>query len=87
MTEQPEEGVYPRINGSMLQTQQFSGQLVSAVGYVTGPNTLQAADGVSISLDTDSIAEPLLIQPGVAVEIIGIAYDATTVQVSASKKG
>jgi Replication factor A protein 3 len=80
MTDQ-EDGAYPRINGAMLQSQQYTGMLVSAVGKVTGHNTLLAADGVSISLDTDSIAEALMVNPGVAVEIIGIAHDATTIQV------
>ena len=80
MTDQ-EDGAYPRINGAMLQSQQYAGMLVSAVGKVTGHNTLLAADGVSISLDTDSIAEALMVNPGVAVEIIGIAHDATTIQV------
>ena len=80
MTDQ-EDGAYPRINGAMLQSQQYTGMLVSAVGKVTGHNTLLAADGVSISLDTDAIAEPLLVNPGVAVEIIGVANDATTIQV------
>jgi len=80
MTDQ-EDGAYPRINGAMLQSQQYTGMLVSAVGKVTGHNTLLAADGVTISLDTDAIAEALIVNPGVAVEIIGVANDATTIQV------
>jgi hypothetical protein len=76
-----EDGAYPRINGAMLQSQQYNGMLVSVVGHVTGHNTLQAADGVTITLDTDSIAEALLVNPDMAVEIIGVAQDATTIQV------
>lgn len=80
MAEQ-EDGAYPRINGAMLQSQRYNGMLVSVVGNVTGHNTLQAADGVIIALDTDSIAEALVINPAMVVEIIGIAQDATTIQV------
>ena len=80
MAEQ-EQGCYPRINGAMLQTQQYDGMIVSAVGKLIGPNSLLAADGTSISLDTEAIEEALLVNPGICVEIIGRAEDATTVTV------
>ena len=80
MAEQ-EQGAYPRINGGMLQSQQFNGMIVSAVGKVVGPNSLQAADGTNITIDTESIAEALVVNPDMCVEIIGIAQDATTIGV------
>jgi hypothetical protein len=76
-----EDGAYPRINGGMLQSQQFNGMIVSAVGKVVGPNTLQAADGTNITLDTDNVAEALVVNPDKCVEIIGSAQDATTLMV------
>lgn len=76
-----EDGAYPRINGGMLQSQQFTGMIISAVGYIVGPNTMQAADGTNITLDTDNIAEALVVNPEMCVEIIGSAQDATTIAV------
>lgn len=76
-----EDGAYPRINGAMLQSQRFTGMLVSTVGKVTSSNSLLAADGAHVTLDTDSIAEALIVNPDTVVEIIGIAQDATTIQV------
>jgi hypothetical protein len=76
-----EDGAYPRINGGMLQSQQYNGMIVSAVGKIVGPNTLQAADGTNITLDTENIAEALVVNPDKCVEIIGSAQDATTLMV------
>ena len=76
-----EDGTYPRINGAMLQSQQFKGMIVSAVGRVVGPNTLLAADGTNITLDTENIAEALVVNTQMCVEIIGNAQDATTLMV------
>mmetsp|Transcript_111229 Transcript_111229/g.321595 ORF Transcript_111229/g.321595 Transcript_111229/m.321595 type:complete len:120 (-) Transcript_111229:104-463(-) len=85
MAEQQEDGAYPRVNGALLQTQQYNGMIVSAVGKVVGPNTLQAADGTSITLDTDNIAESLVVDPDMCVEIIGSAQDATTIMAFISR--
>ena len=76
-----EDGSYPRINGAMLQSQQYNGLIVSAVGKVVGPNTLLAADGTNITLDTDNVTEALVVHPDRCVEIIGNAQDATTIMV------
>lgn len=84
MAEQ-EDGAYPRINGALLQSQQFDGMIVSAVGRVVGPNTLQASDGTNITLDTDNIAEALVVDPNMCVEIIGSAQDATTLMAFVSR--
>lgn len=81
MAEGQVDGAYPRINGAMLQTQQYNGMIVSAVGHIVGPNTLRAADGTNITLDTENIAEALVVNPGMCVEIIGSAQDATTLMV------
>ncbi len=85
MTDQ-EDGAYPRINGAMLQSQQYNGMIVSAVGRVLGPHTLQAADGTNITLDTDNVAEALVVNPEMCVEIIGSAQDATTLMVCPERR-
>jgi len=81
MAEGQIDGAYPRINGAMLQSQQYNGMIVSAVGRVVGGNTLQTADGTNITLDTDNIAEPLVVNPDMCVEVMGSALDATTLTV------
>lgn len=80
MTEQ-EDGCYPRINGAMLQTGKYNGMIVSAVGKVVGSNTLLAADGTSITMDTEQAAEPIMVNPDMCVEIIGSVEDQTTITV------
>ena len=56
-----------------------------AVGRIVGPNTLQAADGTNITLDTDNVAEALVVNPEMCVEIMGSAQDATTIVVRSNK--
>jgi hypothetical protein len=75
-------GCYPRVNGGMIQTQRFAGMIVSVMGKLISPNTLQTADGTSIALDTEQIADGLVVNPDMCIEIIGSVVDATSVMVS-----
>lgn len=65
----------------MLQTQQYTDMLVSVVGKLVGPTTLQACDGTNITLNTESAQEGLVVNPDLSIEIMGTAVDATTVMV------
>jgi hypothetical protein len=77
-----EDGCYPRVNGGMIQSNQYNGTIVSVVGKVIGPATLQTADGTNISLQTEFVADGLLVNPDLCIEIIGQVNDATMVTVS-----
>ena len=80
MSEQ-KDGCYPRVNGAMIQSQQYNGMIVSIVGKLVGNDTLQAADGTSITLSTDVLQDGLVQNPDMCVEIIGQVTDATNVAV------
>ena len=84
MAEQ-DDGCYPRVNGGMIQTNQYNGAIVSVVGKVTSPSTLQTADGINITLQTDDLPDGLLVNPDLCIEIIGSVIDATMVTVSTSR--
>jgi hypothetical protein len=84
MAEQP-DGCYPRINGGMMQRdQQFAGKIVSLVGKVTQPNTLQTADGTLVNVNVATLhdASPMMVNPDFCIEIVGVVSDPTTITVS-----
>eukprot|EP00934_Nitzschia_sp_Nitz4_P004899 Nitzschia sp. Nitz4//scaffold124_size66437//18478//18897//NITZ4_006107-RA/size66437-processed-gene-0.83-mRNA-1//1//CDS//3329534540//4889//frame0 len=81
-----EDGGYPRINGKMLQTGNYNGMIVSAVGKVVAANMLEAADGTSITLDASQAVEPLVVNAEMYVEIIGSVDDATTITAFISRE-
>ena len=77
-----QDGVYPRLNGTLIQSGQYNGQLVSVVGKLIAPDTLQTADSVNITIDTQSIEGGIVVNPDMCLEIIGTVQDVTTVLVS-----
>jgi hypothetical protein len=87
MEQPPPEGSFPRINGGMMQKDpRFTGNLVSLVGKVTQPNTLQTADGTLVHIDTDALADaPPMVNPDLCVEIMGLVANPTTITVSWTK--
>jgi hypothetical protein len=83
MAEQP-DGCYPRVNGGMMQRdQRFGGKIVSLVGKVIQPNTLQTADGtlVNINLETLHDTTLVMVNPDLCIEIVGMVSDPTTITV------
>lgn len=78
MSEQ-KDGSYPRVNGGMIQTQQYTGMIVSVVGKMIGQDTLETADGTKIALSCEYLQDPLVVNPDMPVEIIGNVVDATSV--------
>lgn len=81
MAEQ-KDGCYPRVNGGMIQTNQYTGMIVSVVGKLIDHNTLQTADGSNITLNTENIIDGVVVNPDLCIEIIGSVNDATSVTVS-----
>ena len=75
------DGCYPRVNGTMLQSLQFDGMIVSLVGKLIGPGHFQASDGTNVSLDTSQMEE-IAPNPDMVIEIIGQVADSTNVTVS-----
>eukprot|EP00980_Cylindrotheca_fusiformis_P014907 scaffold4062_cov137-Cylindrotheca_fusiformis.AAC.13 len=82
MSEQ-KEGCYPRLNGAMIQSQQYNATIVSVVGKLIDNSTLQAADGTNINLGTDYLQDGLVHNPDMCVEVIGQVIDATSMTVRA----
>lgn len=86
MQQEQLDGCFPRINGGMMQrdTQRFVGKLVSLVGKVTAPNTLQTADGTMVNIDVDQMTDTtlMIVNPDLVIEIMGMVTDATTFAVS-----
>jgi hypothetical protein len=80
MAAQP-EGCYPRLNGAMIQSQQYNGMIASVVGKLINSTTLQAADGTNLTLGTDYLQDGLVNNPDMCVEIIGQVVDATSMTV------
>mmetsp|Transcript_5388 Transcript_5388/g.8505 ORF Transcript_5388/g.8505 Transcript_5388/m.8505 type:complete len:129 (+) Transcript_5388:93-479(+) len=77
---QQPDGCFPRINGGMIQTQAYHGMIVSLVGKVIAPDTIQAADGTNVHVMTDQLAEgSLMVNPDLVVEIMGMVIDQTTI--------
>ena len=68
------DGCYPRVNGTMLQSLQYDGMIVSLVGKLIGPGHFQASDGTNVSLSMDFL-EGYHFNPDMAVEIIIIKTD------------
>lgn len=79
------DGCYPRVNGGMIQTNQYNGMIVSVVGKLINHNTLQTADGTNITLSTENIIDGLVVNPDLCIELIGSVADATSVTVSARR--
>ena len=77
------EGCYPRVNGTMLLSNQYNGMIVSLVGKVVSHGNLQASDGTNVSLSMDFL-EGYHFNPDMAVEIIGHVENETNVQVGDS---
>jgi hypothetical protein len=75
------DGVYPRLNGGMMQTGNYQNLIVSLVGRVTGVNTLTAADGTEVKVDVDQLADNrlMMINPEQVIEIIGCVQNPTTI--------
>ena len=69
---------FPRINGGMIQSGQFTGQLVSLVGKLVSHDKIQAADGTVVTLVTDQMNEQPIVNPDMVVEIMGQPSDETT---------
>ena len=69
---------FPRINGGMIQSGQFTGQLVSLVGKLVSHDKIQAADGTVVTLKTDSMNEQPIVNPDMVVEVMGQPEDETT---------
>ena len=69
---------FPRINGGMIQSGQFTGQLVSLVGKLVSHDKIQAADGTVVTLKTDSMNEQPIVNPDMVVEVMGQPSDETT---------
>ena len=76
------DGCYPRVNGGMIQSNQYTGSIVSLVGKVTGPETLTTADGTKVTINTEYIEGGLLVNPDLVIELIGQVQDPTVVNVS-----
>ena len=73
-------GVYPRLNGGMMQTGQYQNLIVSLVGKVTAVDTLTAADGSTVNVITESLGDTrLMMVSDTVIEIIGMVQDPTTV--------
>lgn len=79
--EQP-DGSYPRLNGSLLQSCQHAGTIVSLVGkiemYDGQSINIKCADGVIAKVVCEADAE---IQQGSIYELVGLANDDGTLQV------
>ena len=75
------EGCYPRVNGQLIQSQQYNGAIISIVGKLVSADTLQASDGTAVTVDTTQIEGDLINNPDMAVEIIGQVADATHITV------
>jgi hypothetical protein len=75
------DGCYPRLNGAMIQSQQYNGMVASVVGKLINSTTLQAADGTNLTLGTDYLQDGLVNNPDMCVEIIGQVVDATSMTV------
>ena len=78
---EPKPGAYPRVNGGMIQTGAFNETIVSIVGKLIDQSTFQTADGTNITLNTAEIVDGVMVNPDMAVEIIGLVNDQTTVTV------
>ena len=72
---------FPRINGEMIQSGRYAGELVSLVGRLTSHDQVQTADGVTVRLETGSMNEQPIVNPDMAVEIMGQPTDETTFRV------
>ena len=77
-----EDGFYPRLNGALLSSGQFSGMIVSVVGTVESCDgqfaTVKCCDGGQARFTVDpSFAHP----PGTMLELIGAAAEGNEVQV------
>ncbi|KAL3918685.1 MAG: hypothetical protein SGILL_004120 [Bacillariaceae sp.] len=73
-------GVYPRLNGGMMQTGQYQNLIVSLVGKVTAVNTLTAADGSTVTVDVDQLGDTrlMMVNEDRVIEIIGMVANPTT---------
>jgi hypothetical protein len=69
---------FARINGGMIQSGQFNGQLVSLVGKLTSHDKIQTADGTIVTLLTDQMNEQPIVNPDMVVEVMGQPFDETT---------
>ena len=79
MTEQP-QGYYPRINGKMLKSGDYNGQLVSLIGKFgssqpNGTVDFSTCDSMTISLSTEFAPVPDVKPEPPAVEVVGQVVD------------
>jgi hypothetical protein len=84
MTDAPlPDGVFPRLNASLLRSGSWSDCLASFVGSFESPTTFRSCDGGSIQLSGDYYdfsSAPI----GKPVEIMGQAIDPTNISVGSS---
>ncbi|VEU42848.1 unnamed protein product [Pseudo-nitzschia multistriata] len=78
------DGAFARVNGGMLQSGRFENQIVSLVGQVVAHDTIRTADGSSVRLVTEHLADDtedgsggLIVDPNTVVEIMGQASGPT----------
>jgi hypothetical protein len=67
---QQPDGCFPRVNGGMIQTSPhlYNGKIVSLVGKVVAPDTIQTSDGTNVHVITDQLNEgTLMVNPDLAV--------------------
>ena len=82
MSQQQEDGYYPRLNANMLMSGTYNNQIVSLVGRIISNDgnmlTVQCADGgrAQIQIDPDFSAR------GPVIEIVGVVGENSTLQVS-----
>lgn len=78
------DGSYPRLNGALLCSGHFEGQIVSLVGQFGGDPQHQfvCCDNVTVPIDTQQ-AEGMHMPSGTIAEIVGQAASPNSVVVSA----
>jgi hypothetical protein len=67
------DGCFPRVNGGMIQSapEVYGGKIISVVGKVVGPDTIQTSDGSVVTVITDQLPEgTLIVNPDLVVSYV-----------------
>ena len=82
------DGFFNRVNGGMIQSGKYADQIVSLIGQIIAHNTIRTADGSTVTINTENLADEnetgggLIVNPHVCVEIMGQVTGATEIMVS-----
>lgn len=85
MAEPLPDGVFPRLNASLLRSGSWNDCLASFVGKLEGDNTFRCCDGGTVQLQGEYF-DPESVPRDSVVEIMGQTVDASSVSVRAGLK-